>query len=293
MSEAQSPPVLRFWRRLPDTLRALVSGFAVLIVGGGVSGALMFANLAATPRIPWFLPATMLWLWLFWLYLNGAAWLASTSEARHTGLRARDLSRAQWVWAMAAGSLAVTAVMGVAFITYRHAALPEAAYQAEFDVASYPWWTIASIFVAVALTAGVVEEAAFRGYMLWGVQRRHGWVIAITLVTLVFYLAHLSHAYATLAFAPFFVLHGFVLGFLLYLTRSIMPGVVLHTLSDVIVLPMQYGVMPSVGQWSFVSDGWMSLVAGAAAIPAFWRLAQVCKANRANPQHGGNPTSQT
>ena len=49
------------------------------------------------------------------------------------------------------------------------------AYQGPFDVASSPAWTIVSVFAAVALTAGVVEEAALRGYMLSGIQRRFGW----------------------------------------------------------------------------------------------------------------------
>jgi membrane protease YdiL (CAAX protease family) len=279
----KSSPVFGLWRRLPDTLRALVSGFGVLIVGGGVSGALMFANLATAPAAPWFLPATIGWLWLLWRYLDGAAWPASTSGARREALRALRLSARQWTWAMIAGALAVAAVMGVAFVTYRHAALPEAAYQAEFDVASYPWWTIASIFAGLALTAGVVEEAAFRGYMLSGVQRRHGWLIASVVVTLVFYVSHLSHAYATIAFAPFFLLHGLAFALLVYMTRSVVPGVVLHTLSDAIVLPMQYGVVPSVGQWAFVGDGWMSLAAGAASVPAFWRLAVVCRPNPREP----------
>lgn len=276
-STPKSSPVLSLWRRLPDTLRALASGFVVLIVGGGVSGGLMFANLATAPRMPWFLPATMVWLWMLWRYLDGAGWPASMSDARREALRARALSARQWAWSMIAGALAVAAVMGVAFVTYRHAALPEAAYQAEFGVASYPWWTTASIFAALALNAGVVEEAAFRGYMLSGVQRRHGWIIAIVVAALAFYVAHLSHAYAAPAFAPFFLLHGLVFGLLVWLTRSILPGVVLHTLSDAVVLPMQYGVVPSAGQWDFVGDGWMTLAAGATSGLAFWRLAAVSR----------------
>jgi membrane protease YdiL (CAAX protease family) len=281
-SAPKSSTVLGLWRRLPDTLRALVSGFVILIVGGGVSGALMLANLSTTPAVPWFLPATIAWLLLLWRYVNGAAWPASTSDLRRAALRAGTLSAWQWVWSMIAGSLAVAAVMGLAFVIYRHAELPEAAYQAEFDVASYPWWTIASIFAALALTAGVVEEAAFRGYMLSGIQRRHGWIIGIAIVTLVFYVAHLSHAYATLIFVPFFLLHGLVFGLLVWITRSIVPGVVLHTLSDAVVLPMQYGVIPSVGQLPFVGDGWMSLAAGAASILTFWRLAVVCRPSASN-----------
>lgn len=67
---------------------------------------------------------------------------------------------------------------------------------------------------------------------------------------------------------------GLVFGLLVFYTHSILPGVVLHAVSDFLVLPMQYGVIPSVGEWGFVSQGWMSLVAGAAAIPAFLQLAR-------------------
>ncbi len=252
---------------------AVLLGFVVLALGGSVSGALMFANLKLAPAVPLFFPATVLWLWLFWRYVRGDGWPRSTSDRRRDLLRVRRLSPRGWGWALAAGGLALVAVMGIAFVTYRFAALPPAAYRAPFDVASFPPWTLVSIFAAVALTAAVVEEAAFRGYMLSGIQRGYGWFVGIGLVTILFYVAHLSHAYATLAFAPFFLAYGLVFGLLVFHTRSIVPGIVLHAVSDVIVLPMQYGVIPSVGQWAFVSHGWLSLLAGAAAIPAFRQLA--------------------
>jgi hypothetical protein len=31
----------------------------------------MVANLKLSPAVPWLLPATALWLWLFWLYSGG------------------------------------------------------------------------------------------------------------------------------------------------------------------------------------------------------------------------------
>ena len=255
-------------------VRAVFLGFVILVIGGGVSGALMVANLKLAPAFPLFFPATVLWLWLFWRYVRGDGWPRSTSAWRRDLLRARKLSPRVWGWALVAGGLALAAVMGIAFVTYRFAALPDAAYRAPFEVASFPPWTLVSVFAAVALTAAVVEEAAFRGYMLSGIQRRFGWVVGIGLVTILFYVAHLSHAYATVAFVPFFLAHGLVLGLLVFYTRSILPGIVLHAVSDVIVLPMQYGVIPSAGEWGFVWQGWLSLLAGRAAIPAFRQLAR-------------------
>jgi membrane protease YdiL (CAAX protease family) len=261
-------------------VRAVLLGIVVLMIGGSVSGALMFANLKLAPSIPVFFPATVLWLWLFWRYVGGAGWPRSTLDRRRAMLRVRKLSPRAWGWALVAGGLALTSVMGIAFMTYRFATLPDAAYRAPFEVASFPLWTLVSVFAAVALTAAVVEEAAFRGYMLSGIQRRFGWVVGISLVTILFYVAHLSHAYATLAFVPFFLVHGLVFGLLVFYTRSIVPGIVLHAVSDFIVLPMQYGVIPSVGQWAFVWQGWLSLFAGAAAIPAFLQLARAAALER-------------
>lgn len=255
-------------------LRAVVVGVAILIVGGGVAGAMLFANLKVAPSIPVFLPATAIWLWLFWRYLNGAGWPPASAESRRAALRARALSAPEWAWAMVAGGLALTAVMGIAFVTYRFAALPEGAHQPPLDLAGLPPLTLVSMFASLALTAAVVEEAAFRGYMLSGIQARHGWAAGIAVVTILFYLAHSSHAYATASFLPFFLAHGLVFGLLVYFTRSILPGVILHAVSDFIVLPMQYGVLPSAGHWDFVAHGWLSLVTGVAAVVGFRRLAR-------------------
>jgi membrane protease YdiL (CAAX protease family) len=259
---------------------AVLFGFVCLVVGGAVSGALMFANLKLAPALPFFLPATVLWLWLFWRYVRGDGWPRSTSNRRRDLLRVRRLSPRAWGWALVAGGLSLAAVMGIAFMTYRFAKLPDAAYRAPFEVDSFPPWALVSIFAAVALTAAVVEEVAFRGYMLSGIQRRFGWAVGIIVVTILFYVAHLSHAYATMAFVPFFLAHGLVLGLLVFYTRSILPGVVLHAVSDLLVLPMQYGVIPSAGEWGFVWQGWLSLLAGAAAIPAFGQLARTTALER-------------
>jgi membrane protease YdiL (CAAX protease family) len=280
--KGRRPRARETWGSILAAVRAILLGMLILMVGGSLSGALMFVNLRMAPTLPLFLPATVLWLWLFWRYVSGG-WPRSTSDRRCDLLRVRKLSPRAWGWALVAGGLALAAVMGIAFMTYRFATLPDAAYRAPFEVASFPPWTLVAIFAAVALTAAVVEEAGFRGYMLSGIQRRYGWVTGIALVTILFYVAHRSHAYATLAFTPFFLVHGLTMGLLVFFTRSIVPGIVLHAVSDFIVLPMQYRVIPSAGEWTFVWQGWLSLIAGAAAIPAFRRLARATALERRGP----------
>ena len=137
----------------------------------------------------------------------------------------------------------MVSILTIALVTGLIAELPAAAYEAPFDLSRYPRWTIWAFLLNVALVAGVVEEAAFRGYMLSIVERRHGWLWGIASVAVFFYVVHLGHAYATVAFAPFFLAYSFLHGSLVFLTRSILPSVVLHTLGDLTILPIQYGVV--------------------------------------------------
>lgn len=285
MNDVSSPAIVRAWRALPVIVRAIVIGFVILGIGGGLPGALLVANLKLSPAVPWFLPATGLWLWFFWRYLDGRGWPARTSEERRAALRARKPSPAVLRWAMTAGGLGMVAVMGLIFVTSRFGGLPDRAYQPPFDVSSYPPWTLIAIFVAIAATAGVVEEAAFRGYMLSAIQRRHGWLVGVAVVAVMFYAAHLSHAYATIAFLPFFLVYSSLHGLLVHLTRSILPSVLLHAISDFIVVPMQYGVIPSPSNVAFVTYGGLSLLFAALAVPAFYRLAAVARmeASHATP----------
>ena len=149
-----------------------------------------------------------------------------------------------------------------------------------FDVSAYPIWTKIFIFLSIAAVAGVVEEAAFRGYMLSPIERRHGWVTGILVVGLMFYVAHIGHAYATIAFLPFFLTYSILQGILVFLTGSILPSVLLHAVSDFLVTPVQYGVTGSFLDFSAATYAALTLIFAAAAVPAFYRLAAVARPER-------------
>lgn len=275
--DSPAPIALRLWGRLPVIVRGIVIGQLILAVGGFLPGVLLLANLKLSPNIPWFLPATAIWLWWFWQYLNGKGWPQATAQLRHRDLRARRLSGRVWFWSLLAGGLGMVSMMGLIFVTAKFAELPQEAYKAPFDVSAYPPWTVFSIFLSIAAVAGVVEEAAFRGYMLSQIQRRHGWIVGIVIVGLMFFMSHLSHAYATIAFLPFFLVYSVLHGLLVYLTRSILPSMVLHAVADFIVVPMQYGVIASPSDSWFVTHGVLTLIFGIASAPAFYRLAIIAR----------------
>ncbi len=263
---------VRLWRRLPVVVRATVVALLVLNLGQAPAMLALFSNLRVAPGWPLFLPLTVAWLFVLWKYLNGSWWPRSTADQRRQDLRATALSGTVWRWSLIAGGLGMVSVMSLALFTGRIADLPDQAYEAPFDLTRYPWWTVLSFFLAIAITAGVVEEAAFRGYMLSQVERRHGWIVAIVLVAGLFYAAHLSHAYATVAFLPFFAAYSLLHCALVFLTRSILPSVVLHTLGDLAILPIQYGVVPLPFGPSYQPYLACTLLFGLAAAPAFLRL---------------------
>src|SRR4029077_14884567 len=115
---------VRIWNRLPVVLRAIVLAELIADIGGLMPDVFLVANLKLTPSIPWLLPATALWLWIFWRYLNGEGWPRSTAQARRRDLRARSLSGTVWFWSLLAGGLAMVAVISFSLLTVRLANLP-------------------------------------------------------------------------------------------------------------------------------------------------------------------------
>ncbi len=277
------------WNRLPVLLRAIVLAELIADIGGLMPDLFMVANLKFSPSIPWLLPATALWLWILWRYLNGEGWPRSTAESRRRDLRARPVSGRVWFWSLLAGGLAMVSVVGFSFLTTRLANVPRGAFKLPIDLSHYPIWTTASVLLTISAVAGVLEEAAFRGYLISQVERRHGWIVAILISGVMFFVSHLGHAYVTLAFLPFFLLVSSLHGFLVYLTRSILPSVVLHAVADVVVIPIQYGVIGHLSVapvWktgmdpAFITSAVLIVIFGILAVPAFRRLATLTHRER-------------
>jgi membrane protease YdiL (CAAX protease family) len=275
----------RLWRRLPVIVRAIIIGELVVSIGGLLPELAIVANLKISPQIPWLLPVTALWLWLFWWYLNGGGWPKSTSEMRRRDLRGGPLSGRVSKWALVAGSFGILCTIGLAFALARLANVPRDAFKATVDFSVYPRLTVIAALLAISATAGVVEEAGFRGFMLSPIQRRHGWSIAILITGLMFFFDHhLSHAYATFAFLPFFLAISVVHGLLVRFTGSIRPSALLHGVADFSVVPIMYGLAGSFSASPLWETGFdrnfticlaVMLIFGVAATGAFVRLAHV------------------
>jgi membrane protease YdiL (CAAX protease family) len=176
--------------------------------------------------------------------------------------------------------------MAFGLLLARFANVPRDAYKLPVDFSALPPWTVVSILLAISVSAGVVEEAAFRGVLISPIARRHGWPVAILVSGVMFFVAHLNHSYVTLAHLPFFLAISAVHGLLVYWTGSILPAIVLHASADALFIPLQYGLIGNLHAepvWrtgvdpAFLACLAVVLVFGLAAVPAFRGLARVVR----------------
>lgn len=204
-------------------MRAVLVGLLVMLAGTIPRNVLFAANLRYHAGVPWAVPLVAVYLWYFWRYLGGAGPPAATAAERRAELRARRLPGRVWAWALLAGGLGVVALVLALRVANRLVTLPP---QRLPDLAQVPKLTVLSLLLAAAPVAGVVEEAAFRGYMQGPLERRYGPAVAILITGTMFAVSHLDF---TLVLWPYYVAVAAIYGTVTYLTDSILPAVVLHT----------------------------------------------------------------
>jgi membrane protease YdiL (CAAX protease family) len=192
-------------------------------------------NFKLIPAIPWSVAVMAIYLWLCWQYLGGKGWPRSTADFRRTNLRAHPISARVWRWSFLAFGLGWASLKAFEFIFDRVFKVPQEPFP---NVAALPFATVLAYVLMVAIVAGVYEEAGFRGYMQGPIERRHGPWVAYLVVGITFWLAHITgyvgHWGLFLASIWYFLVAATLLGALAYLTDSILPGLVLHSLGDVL-----------------------------------------------------------
>jgi membrane protease YdiL (CAAX protease family) len=218
------------WNRLPVVLRA---AFVGLIVGTVVTvpwAVFVWATYTYWPTMPWALPPTILLLWLWWQYVSGRGWPQSTARSRRTNLRANRLPEEVWIAALVAGVLGLATCVLILNVTNRLVTVPEEVLP---NRAQIPLLTLLCLHVTGSVLAGIVEEAAFRGYMQRPMEQRHGPVVAILVTGSWFGIAHFTHP-GVLVMMPFYLAVGATYGALAYFTDSIFPSMVLHSVGNIL-----------------------------------------------------------
>jgi membrane protease YdiL (CAAX protease family) len=84
-----------------------------------------------------------------------------------------------------------------------------------------------------AASAGICEEAGFRGYMQRPIEQRHGASVAILTSSLFFMALHLSKGWATIGMVPIVFGAGVLLGLLAWTSRSLIFCMIGHVVMDI------------------------------------------------------------
>ena len=282
--------MLALWHRLPVVVKATLTGGLVATLGTLPWAVLVALNVKHGSAVPWAVPPTALYLWLFWRYfVRGAGWPRSTAEARRNLARANPVPDEMWGMAIFAGLLGLVVVLLLQTVMSRLVTIPQ---QKDIDPSQYPVATVMLWALMSAVVAGVAEETSFRGYLQGPIERRHGPVIAILVTGILFGFLHFTHPEVTLALMPFYLAVAVVYGTLAYLTNSIWPGMVLHAGGNVFaafdLFARGHSEWQGLGQgppakliWDTGADAsfWASvsatLVVGAAAVWAYTALAKL------------------
>ncbi len=269
---------------LPGRIRAIIWALVVTAVisllGAGVWTILITTNLAASPAIPWAVPAMVAVLWAMWQYLSGRWWPSSTSRARRLYLRTNPVRGPMLAWALAASILSLIALVGLWIVLVEltgvggNPTIP--------DYSRYPRLTVILGLLMGSLVSPLTEEAAFRGYA----QVKLGLVfpagVAVAIASALFAMWHGPTQGFVWSKLLFYFAVGLAFGTTAQLTNSILPTIPVHILGDAtfffLIWPYDAG-RPVV--WRDGADIWFWLalavlvVFGTLTILAFKRLAKM------------------
>lgn len=200
-----------------------VAVLVAILVPQAIWSAFLAANLKFTPAIPWSAAVLAVILWALWMFADGRFGPQSTATARHRYLRANPVPGRTWAWSLTAGLLALGALIALWLVLPAPAArLP--------DYSKYPVITVAVALVAASVLGAVVEEAGLRGYLFTRLGELVPPPLAILLVSILISPGHgLTQGFA-LPVLAWYLLADIVFGVMSWLSRSILPGIVVHGL---------------------------------------------------------------
>lgn len=278
--------------RIPAVVWFGIMAFLLATSAGGVWSILLMSNLATSPAIPWSVAVMALLLWIMWQYLGGRWWPRSTSQVRRRYLRATRLPGQIFAWAVGAGSLSIVALVGYWIVLHQLVQIPARTLP---NFSSYPLLTVILVLVMAPLVASLAEEASFRGYFQGILEQKVSGPVAIVIAAL---LMSPGHSLTQGFLWPIVLWYFFVdvmLGTMAYLTKSILPGIVVHSIGLLIFFTLVWPYDAQrrlVWETSANSGFWFSaaqaIIFTVLALLAFIQLARVTKRTQAvrdNPIH--------
>jgi len=273
------------WDKLPVIVRGIIVGMIVQILGVMPIFWLLMANVQRSNEVPWAFFVGLIYLWVFWSYIKGKGWPNSTSKVRSKYVRFNTMDAKLRTWSIISGFLFTLTLAGMIIWSWLLVSWPTAQAELLQTFVASPKWTIIPLLALGALSTGIVEESAYRGYMQVPIENRHGPAIGIGVVAVVFALSHPLPP----TIVPFFIVGSLGWGVLAYLANSTLPGMIFHTLIDLSFYVWGLYNVESLGNmqsFSVLENGVtsfflyaviFSVIFGAATVVSFYRLAKMKK----------------
>ena len=215
-----------FWNRIPVLIQALI-----LMLSVTMAGTLSWSLLLIFIPAPWsiFIMGAVLFFYL--LFFSGRWGHKATKASRSANFRSIKLPSMVWIWSIVAVIAFVVISQSMLVVTFRLVQFPTELFTI-YNLENIPLWAAWLFAFMAAMVAGICEETGFRGYGQFPLEKRYGSKVAISLVSITFILIHLNQAWLP----PIFI-HGLILsvflGYLAYLTGSLIPSIIAHTIMDV------------------------------------------------------------
>ena len=232
-----------FFGRVPAVVWYGAMAFVLAVGAFRIWNVLLTSNLATSPAIPWSVAVMALLLWAMWQYLGGRWWPRSTSQSRRRYLRARSLPGRVFAWAVAAGLLSTIALVGGWIVLLQVLKIPTRVLPNFF---SYPPLTAILVLIMASLVSSLVEEASIRGYFLGALEQKVSGPVAIVIAALLISPGHSMTQGFLWPIMLWYFFSDVMFGAMAYLTKSILPGAIVHSIGLLIFFTL---VWPYDAQW--------------------------------------------
>ncbi|MDO8124964.1 MAG: type II CAAX endopeptidase family protein [Candidatus Hermodarchaeota archaeon] len=214
------------WNRIPIIIQALILMLSVTMIG-----TLSWSLLLILTPFPWTILIMGGILFGFVLFFSGRWGHKATQEFRWTNFRLVKLPSSVWLWSIVAIILFVVISQAMLVVTFRLIPFPSELFTI-YNLEGVPVWVAWPFVFMAAMVAGICEEIGFRGYGQVPLEKRYDQKLAIAFVSITFIIFHLNQAWLP----PIFI-HGLILsvflGYLAYLSGSLIPVMIAHTSMDV------------------------------------------------------------